>query len=127
MRLHHAYHTIPASGAADLRHFYSDLLGLKEIPKARVLADRALIWFEVGEDHLHFCLDDTWEKGHGDHHVALLFEEIDPVLARLRGEGLEVFQNSSFDDYGYKRFYTYDPFGRQVEMITPLHAEAAVR
>ena len=122
MRLHHSYNTIPTSGAAELRHFYSELLGLQEIPVARILAGRPLIWFQVGDDHLHFCLDDTWERGHPDHHIALLMEDLTPVLDRLRGAGLEVHENLAFDDYGYTRYYVFDPFGRQVEMITPIHA-----
>jgi catechol 2,3-dioxygenase-like lactoylglutathione lyase family enzyme len=120
MRLHHCFHTIPTSGAADLRHFYSDLMGLPEIPKARILEGMPLIWFGVGDDHLHFCLDDSWERGHDTHHIALLIEDLPPVLDRLRGAGLEIHQKDDFDDYRYKRYYVIDPFGRQVEMITPL-------
>jgi catechol 2,3-dioxygenase-like lactoylglutathione lyase family enzyme len=119
MRLHHAYFTIPSDGADALRHFYGDLLGLPEIPKAEILT-MPLIWFAVGDDHLHFCLDDTWDVGHPDHHLALLFEDLDPVLDRLRGEGYEIGQLPSFEDYGYKRFYVRDPWGHRVEMITPL-------
>ena len=120
MRLHHSYHTIPATGADPLRHFYGDLLGLPEIPKARILTDVPVIWFGVGEDHLHFRLDDTWERGHIDHHIALLIEDLPPVLDRLQKAGLEIHQKEDFDDYRYKRYYVIDPFGRQVEMITPL-------
>jgi catechol 2,3-dioxygenase-like lactoylglutathione lyase family enzyme len=120
MRLHHAYFTIPSDGADVLRHFYGDLLGLPEIPKAEVLAAMPLIWFAVGDDHLHFCLDDTWDVGHKDHHVALLFDDLDPVLERLRSAGHEISQAPTFQDYGYTRFYVRDPWNRRVEMITPL-------
>ena len=119
MRLHHAYHTVPADGAGALRHFYGDLLGLPEIPKASILKDSPLIWFQVGDDHLHFCLDATWERGHDDHHIALEVEDPEPLLARLRAAGLEIHAKDPFDDYGYTRCYVYDPFGRQVEMISP--------
>jgi catechol 2,3-dioxygenase-like lactoylglutathione lyase family enzyme len=122
MRLHHAYHTVPADGAGALRHFYGDLLGLKEIPKASILSELPLIWFEVGETHLHFCLDSSWERGHVDHHIALYVEAPESIVARLRGEGLEVHEKPSFTDYGYARCYVYDPFGRQVELISPLEA-----
>jgi catechol 2,3-dioxygenase-like lactoylglutathione lyase family enzyme len=125
MRLHHAYHTVPADGAAALRQFYGELLGLPEIPKASILADSPLIWFAVGEDHLHFCLNKDWERGHIDHHIALYVEDVEPVLARLRAAGLEIYDKEPFHDYGYTRHYVYDPFGRQVEMISPLEAEHA--
>jgi catechol 2,3-dioxygenase-like lactoylglutathione lyase family enzyme len=120
MRLHHAFHTVPVAGAPELRHFYADLLGLVEIPRADVLADMPLIWFKVGEDHLHFRLDDGWERGRRDHHIAIMFDDLTPVLQRLRDDGYEINQLPSFQDYGYKRYYVYDPFGRQVEMITSL-------
>jgi catechol 2,3-dioxygenase-like lactoylglutathione lyase family enzyme len=120
MRLHHAYHTVPADGAAALRHFYGDLLGLQEIPKADILAEMPLIWFAVGDDHLHFCLNEAWERGHVDHHIALLIEDPEPVLARLRAAGVEIHDKDPFRDYGYTRCYVYDPFGRQVEVISPL-------
>jgi catechol 2,3-dioxygenase-like lactoylglutathione lyase family enzyme len=120
MRLHHVFHTVPVKGAPLLRHFYSELLGLSEIQRAEVLTDLPLIWFQVGEDHLHFRLDDEWERGRRDHHIAILFDDLPPVLLRLQDDGYEINELPSFQDYGYKRFYVYDPFGRQVEMITNL-------
>jgi catechol 2,3-dioxygenase-like lactoylglutathione lyase family enzyme len=120
MRLHHVFHTVPVAGVPRLRHFYSDLLGLPEIPKAAALAEQPLVWFQVGEDHLHFRLDDTWERGRPDHHIAILFDDLTPVLERLSDEGYQINQLQSFEDYKYKRYYVIDPFGRQVEMITGL-------
>ncbi|MGH2411506.1 MAG: VOC family protein [Chloroflexota bacterium] len=122
MRLHHAFHTIPAARVGELRHFYGDLLGLQEIPKSSALRDLDVVWFAVGEDHLHFGLDDSWDRGHPAHHIALWFEDVRPVLERLRAAGLEVSELASFPDYRYRRFYTDDPFGRRVEMVTPLEA-----
>jgi uncharacterized glyoxalase superfamily protein PhnB len=49
-----------------------------------------------------------------------MFDDLTPVLQRLRDDGYEINQLPSFQDYGYKRYYVYDPFGRQVEMITSL-------
>ena len=120
MRLHHVFHSIPVSRAAELRHFYGGLLGLPEIPTANVLAGMPLIWFAVGEDHLHFRLDDSFERGHPDHHIAILFDDLPSVVTRLRGDGYEINELPSFEDYGYRRLYVHDPFGRQVEMITAL-------
>ena len=122
MRLHHTFHTIPSSGAADLRHFYGDLLGLPEIPPARELEGMPLIWFQVGDSHLHFRLDDAWERGHEAHHVALHSDDLGPMFERLRAEGIAIVPNVGFQEYGYRRFYVHDPFGRQVELIEPLTA-----
>lgn len=122
MRLHHVYHSVPVSGLPALRRFYTDLLGLPEIPKAAALGDAPLIWFQVGEDHLHFRLDDAWERGRPDHHVAIMFDDLTPVLQRLEAGGYDVQQAPSFEDYGYKRYYVTDPFGRRVELLTKLSA-----
>ncbi len=122
MRIHHTFHTVPSARAGELRHFYGELLGLPEISKSSVLTDRELVWFQVGEDHLHFGLDDTWERGHSSHHIALWFEDLRPVLERLRAAGYQINQLPSFPDYKYRRFYVQDPFDRQVEMVTPLEA-----
>jgi catechol 2,3-dioxygenase-like lactoylglutathione lyase family enzyme len=120
MRLHHAYQTVPVAGLAQLRHFYAGLLGLPEIPKAAALGDAPLIWFKVGEDHLHFRLDDSWERGRPDHHLAFVFDDLTPVLQRLKADGYDVQQEPSFEDYGYQRYYVTDPFGRRLELMTGL-------
>jgi catechol 2,3-dioxygenase-like lactoylglutathione lyase family enzyme len=120
MQLHHVFKSVPVSGAAQLRHFYTDLLGLAEIPTASILAGRPLIWFQVGASHLHFMLDDTWEQDRRDHHIAIEFDDLQAVTGRLEAEGFEINELPSFTDYGYRRLYVYDPFGRQVEMITKL-------
>ncbi|HXT34598.1 MAG TPA: VOC family protein [Chloroflexota bacterium] len=120
MRLHHVFHTVPAARVGELRHFYSELLGLPEIAKSSALRDMDVVWFAVGDDHLHFGLDDSWDRGHPAHHIALWYEDVRPVLDRLRAAGLEVNELASFPDYRYRRLYTDDPFGRRVELVTPL-------
>src|SRR4051812_9494731 len=37
------------------RHFYRDLLGLKEIAKPRTF-DFVVVWFDLGNQHLHLLL-----------------------------------------------------------------------
>ena len=122
MRLHHTFHTIPFDRVGELRQFYSGVLGLPEIPKSVALGDMNVVWFGVGEDHLHFGIDDTWELGHAAHHIAIWFEDLRPVLARLNEAGYEINRLDDFPDYKYRRLYTNDPFGRRIEMVTSLDA-----
>jgi catechol 2,3-dioxygenase-like lactoylglutathione lyase family enzyme len=122
VRLHHVFHTVPSDRVRELRTFYSDVLGLPEIAKSTALGDMNVIWFAVGEDHLHFGVDDNWDRGHPGHHIALWFEDLRPVLARLREAGYEITRLDDFPDYRYRRLYTNDPFGRRIEMVTPLDA-----
>src|SRR5918912_3631180 len=39
------------------RRFYRGLLGLKEIPKPRTF-DFVVVWFDLGDQHLHLLLKD---------------------------------------------------------------------
>jgi len=122
VRLHHVFHTVPSDRVRELRTFYSDVLGLPEIAKSTALGEMNVVWFAVGEDHLHFGIDDNWDRGHPAHHIALWFEDLRPVLARLQEAGYEIARLDDFPDYRYRRLYTNDPFGRRIEMVTPLDA-----
>ena len=58
-RLQHVSCSIPVGAQDAIRAFYGRVLGLEEKPTPKVLADRNVIWFSVGDNEmeLHFIPD----------------------------------------------------------------------
>src|SRR5688500_7904768 len=54
----HIQLAIPRGGEDEARRFYSELLGLRELPKPESLLDRGGIWFQCGMQEVHCGIDD---------------------------------------------------------------------
>jgi catechol 2,3-dioxygenase-like lactoylglutathione lyase family enzyme len=48
---------MPAGGERQARHFYGELLGLKEVEKPANLQGRGGVWFMTGNLQLHLGVD----------------------------------------------------------------------
>jgi len=59
-RLQHAAITVPIEGLDEARHFYSDLLGLKEVPRPPELQSRAGIWYSLEAQSCISRRVETW-------------------------------------------------------------------
>jgi len=56
----HVQLAMPAGEEAAARKFYSDLLGMEEIPKPLELAKRGGCWFESGSVQIHLGVEDAF-------------------------------------------------------------------
>lgn len=52
-KLDHIQLCIPIGKEPEARKFYGEILGLKEIPKPKVLIPNGGIWFEIADIQLH--------------------------------------------------------------------------
>lgn len=106
---------MPAGEEGRARAFYGGVLALEEIPKPPLLAPRGGCWFRCGAHELHLSVDPDVVRG--KQHPALLVEGLDALSTRLRAAGAHVEPDDRLP--GYRRFYSFDPFGNRLEFLEP--------
>jgi catechol 2,3-dioxygenase-like lactoylglutathione lyase family enzyme len=95
------------------RRFYRDLLGLREINKPRTF-DFAVVWFDLGDQHLHLLLKDEPDTI-SPRHFALRVANAAEARAFFRGHGIPVQETTPIP--GADRFFIADPDGNRIEII----------
>ena len=116
-RLHHVQVSCAAGTEDASRRFYADLLGLSEVPKPSVLAARGGVWFRGNGYELHIGVEEPFHPANKAH-PAFEVDDIDAIALVLQGAGASVRWDDDFP--GYRRFYTADPNGNRVEVLSPL-------
>jgi catechol 2,3-dioxygenase-like lactoylglutathione lyase family enzyme len=95
------------------RRFYRDLLGLQEIPKPRTF-DFVVIWFDLGDQHLHLLLKDKADTI-SPRHFALRVPDAAAARTHFREHGVAVQEATPIP--GADRFFIADPDGNRIEII----------
>ncbi|WP_237153614.1 VOC family protein [Oryzibacter oryziterrae] len=113
--LDHVQLAMPHGEEAAARRFYGDLLGLEELEKPPVLAARGGLWFAVGRHQLHLGVEQDFRPALKAH-PALRCDGLDALAARLTAAGASVIWDDALP--GFRRFYTADPFGNRLEILT---------
>jgi len=118
-RLQHTSIGIDAAREAEARHFYGDVLGLREKRRPLALKDRALIWYDVGEedDEIHLILTDPKRFSAlrpGDH-FCIEVEDLGAMADRLQRHDVEILAATEID--GRPRFFVNDPCGNSIEFV----------
>lgn len=110
----HVQLAMPAGGEALAREFYTDLLGLVEIPKPANLAKRGGAWFECGLLQLHLGVETEFHPAKKAH-PALLVEDLKHFISTLENRGYQIKSDEPLT--GYDRAFTNDPFGNRIELM----------
>ena len=105
---------MPAGEEETARKFYSDVLGMNEIPKPAELAKRGGCWFERGRVQIHLGVEDGFRPAKKAH-PALRCTDYEGLVLKLRASGIRV--DESNDIPGVRRCHIYDPFGNRIELI----------
>lgn len=108
---------MPTGREDDARHFYGDLLGFSELEKPGTLKAGGGVWFATGSVDLHIGVEEPFAPAKKAH-VAYQVDDLEAVAESLRNAGFLVKPDDRLP--GYRRFYTEDPFGNRVEILTPL-------
>ena len=95
------------------RHFYRDLLGLKEIAKPRTFKFVAL-WFELGNQQLHLLLKDKPDT-RSPRHFALRVKDVQKARDYMREQEIPLEETTLIPECD--RFFVYDPDGNRIEII----------
>ncbi len=95
------------------RHFYRDLLGLTEIHKPRTF-DFTVLWFDLGNQHLHLLLKDRPDTI-SPRHVALRVADAAAARKYFAAHGIATHETTPIP--GADRFFIDDPDGNRIEII----------
>lgn len=114
--LDHVQLAAPEGCESAARAYYSDLLGLTEVPKPPALAGRGGVWFQAGAQGIHIGVESSFAPARKAH-PALIVRNLDALAARLTAAGVEVTWDADLP--GYRRFYAHDPWGNRLEFLSP--------
>ncbi len=105
-------------GSEDLlRPYYTDVLGMTEIPKPPVLAARGGCWFAAGPVQLHLGIEADFVPA-AKAHPGIRVTGIHAFALRLAGHGAPVIWDDDLP--GHRRFYSTDPVGNRLEFLEPV-------
>jgi catechol 2,3-dioxygenase-like lactoylglutathione lyase family enzyme len=111
--LHHAAIAVPP-GRSDACAAFWALLGFAEIDPPETLRDRAR-WLVREGSQIHLLLAEEARPAADGSHVAVVAENFDAALARLRAAGFAVDPRTAH--WGAPRAYVRDPVGHLVEVM----------
>ncbi|QEL13170.1 VOC family protein [Limnoglobus roseus] len=98
---------------AKARHFYGDLLGLREIPAPKEF-DFVAIWYDLGGTYLHLL-----QKPHPDmispRHFCLHVSDVAAAREDLAAKGLKIDETVKIA--AADRFFVRDPDGNRIELF----------
>ena len=123
--------SVTVTDVAKAREFYSDTLGLQEIP--RPAFDFPGIWYSLGGDlQLHIILNDQLVRPAVERetiqarypHFALWTEDCDETARRVEQLGLPCRDVVS-GPTGFRQVFVKDPDGNMVEFIGPTKSQGA--
>jgi RimJ/RimL family protein N-acetyltransferase len=105
---------MPPAGEAAARRFYTDLIGIPEVPKPPELARRGGVWFETQTVRIHLGVEQSFTPARKAH-PGLLVRDVNALSRRIADAGYEVLAGESLD--GYDHVYVHDPFGNRLELL----------
>lgn len=115
--LDHVQLAAPEGSEDVLRTYYTDVLGMTEIPKPPVLAARGGCWFAAGPVQLHLGIEADFRPARKAH-PGVRVTGIEAYAARLTERGAEVVWDDNLP--GHLRFYSQDPVGNRLEFLEPV-------
>ena len=112
-RLNHIQLCIPTGKEAEARKFYSEIVGLKEIPKPQELIKNGGLWFEIADIQLHIGTENEINKS--KRHPAFEVRDIKNVRLHLEKKGVKIKEEIQVP--GQIRFSFIDPFNNRIELL----------
>lgn len=116
MRLSHINVTMPKGSEDRARAFYSELLGLQEIPKPEPLRARGGVWFDAGGLDLHLSIEENRADADARRHFGLECGDIIGLRKKLKSAGIKTEGGRPAP---WQRFFAWDPFGNRIEIHEP--------
>jgi catechol 2,3-dioxygenase-like lactoylglutathione lyase family enzyme len=111
--LDHVQIAAPPNSEHEAKAFYGGVLGLTQIEKPPELQARGGVWFQVGPHQLHIGIQQDFQPA-TKAHPAFAVDALDELAERLITAGAPVH----YDDAIPGRFYTEDPWGNRLELLS---------
>ena len=113
LRLDHVQICIPNGKENEARHFYTDIIGLIEIPKPEALIPNGGLWYQVADIQFHIGTENEINKS--KRHPAFEISDLEDARQYLIQHGVTLKEEIQIT--GQKRFSFIDPFGNRIELL----------
>src|SRR4051794_16590657 len=110
--LQHVNVTVPPELEAETKHFYGEVLGLKQVPKPAT-ARQSGAWYQIGANQLHLSVEDEERGPLSSRHVCFHVSDLAEAEKKFRDAGVEIITDKRASA-GTLRFYIRDPGGNQL-------------
>ena len=104
---------IPKGKGNEARHFYTDSIGLTEIPKPEQLIPNGGLWYQIADIQLHIGTENKINKP--KRHPAFEVYNLEQAREHLTRHGVTIKYEIQID--GQKRFSFIDPFNNRIEFL----------
>lgn len=111
LSIDHAQLGFPAGKHAQVRHFYAELIGLRE----QEPGDGRALRFRAGSQRIDLVPVHPWRPHADTPHLALQTENLSGLRARLLDAGVALDESRHLP--GHRRFYVRDPGGNTLELL----------
>lgn len=112
-KLDHIQICIPTGKENEARHFYTDVVGLKEIPKPQELIPNGGLWYQLADIQLHIGTEDEINKS--KRHPAFEVTNLEEARQHLKEHGVRIKEETQIP--GCARFSFVDPFDNRIELL----------
>ena len=112
--IHHV--SINVSDTDRALEFYNGVLGLGVLPRPAFSFGGA--WLDAGNGRQIHLIEAEVPANLGQH-VAFRVDDVDAVVAQLRGAGVEVSDAKPVGDTTIRQAFTHDPDGNLLELSQP--------
>ncbi len=114
MRLHHVNVVVPPGRTDDVVPFY-EALGMARVAKPTQGLAQSGAWFDLPDGRTQLHVSERPGEHHADQHFALVVDDLDALVATLRGAGHPWEPKPGL--LGARRGMTADPQGNAVELV----------
>lgn len=97
------------------KHFYAEVLGLKQIPKPEGTRQFVGAWYQIGATQLHLSLEDEPQNAASDRHVCYRVADLQVAAEQFRNSGVEIITERRSAALA-SRFFVRDPGGNFIEI-----------
>ena len=111
--LNHIQICIPVGKENEARRLYTDILGLKEIPKPKELIPNGGVWYQIADIQLHIGTENEINKS--KRHPAFEVEDLSKARELLKRNNVKIKEEIQIP--GQDRFSFFDPFGNRIELL----------
>jgi catechol 2,3-dioxygenase-like lactoylglutathione lyase family enzyme len=101
---------VPAALEQAAKHFYGEVMGLKQIPKPEGTRQFVGAWYELGNSQLHLSIEDDPQNAASSRHVCYSVADLALAEQLLRDAGIEIIPDP------LRRFFVRDPAGNLIEI-----------
>jgi catechol 2,3-dioxygenase-like lactoylglutathione lyase family enzyme len=112
-RLDHIQICIPVGKENEARFFYTEILGMTEIPKPKELKHNGGLWYQVADIQFHIGTENELNKS--KRHPAFEIGNVEEARRYLIRHGVTVKDEIQIP--GQTRFSFIDPFGNRIELL----------